>query len=430
MKKFSISVFILIISFFATHVYAQKFMSQEEYNALKDSLSRLESDISKMNNEFKTTRDELRLTNNDIDFYLRKGYWSIEGTGREATGYLKKKSKTYYYNIKHTTLFGYDIVNKEMANVISKDIYGEHLEYNNIKAIFNDYIKENFKNTDRGGNKKKLGRILCSQSFNREGNVYLCIYIDYKDDYLGIDRKHGLIYDIKNKSILKPHDVLTSNAIQHFGFKNNGENVSLKLTKDSLILTDYGQAPAKAVGLILKDNKQFYTDRFISLLKEADELPQKIAYIRKQNSLVSQKLKDQKLLKETLSLAKVIEIDGEVLKAKVVMAQGVEEEKVFDVVEQMPEFTGGPQALFNWLSANVKYPASAEENGVQGRVIVTFVVEIDGSITDVHVVKSVDPALDKEAARVVKSMPRWKPGKHNGSRVRVKYTMPVTFRLQ
>lgn len=430
MKKFSISVFILIISFFATHVYAQKFMSQEEYNALKDSLSRLESDISKMNNEFKTTRDELRLTNNDIDFYLRKGYWSIEGTGREATGYLKKKSKTYYYNIKHTTLFGYDIVNKEMANVISKDIYGEHLEYNNIKAIFNDYIKENFKNTDRGGNKKKLGRILCSQSFNREGNVYLSIYINYKDDYLGIDRKHGLIYDIKNKSILKPHDVLTSNAIQHFGFKNNGENVSLKLTKDSLILTDYGQAPAKTVGLILKDNKQFYTDRFISLLKEADELPQKIAYIRKQNSLVSQKLKDQKLLKETLSLAKVIEIDGEVLKAKVVMAQGVEEEKVFDVVEQMPEFTGGPQALFNWLSANVKYPASAEENGVQGRVIVTFVVEIDGSITDVHVVKSVDPALDKEAARVVKSMPRWKPGKHNGSRVRVKYTMPVTFRLQ
>ena len=317
-----------------------------------------------------------------------------------------------------------------MANVISKDIYGEHLEYNNIKAIFNDYIKENFKNTDRGGNKKKLGRILCSQSFNREGNVYLSIYINYKDDYLGIDRKHGLIYDIKNKSILKPHDVLTSNAIQHFGFKNNGENVSLKLTKDSLILTDYGQAPAKTVGLILKDNKQFYTDRFISLLKEADELPQKIAYIRKQNSLVSQKLKDQKLLKETLSLAKVIEIDGEVLKAKVVMAQGVEEEKVFDVVEQMPEFTGGPQALFNWLSANVKYPASAEENGVQGRVIVTFVVEIDGSITDVHVVKSVDPALDKEAARVVKSMPRWKPGKHNGSRVRVKYTVPVTFRLQ
>ena len=84
MKKFSISVFILTISFFATHVYAQKFMTQEEYNALKDSLSRLGSDISKMNNDFKTTRDELRLTNNDIDFYLRKGYWSIEGTGRDV----------------------------------------------------------------------------------------------------------------------------------------------------------------------------------------------------------------------------------------------------------------------------------------------------------------------------------------------------------
>lgn len=122
---------------------------------------------------------------------------------------------------------------------------------------------------------------------------------------------------------------------------------------------------------------------------------------------------------------------GEVLKAKEVIAQGVEGEKVFDVIEQMPEFPGGHQSLFNWLSANVKYPEAAEENGVQGRVIVTFVIERDGSITDARVVvKSVDPSLDKEALRVVSSMPRWKPGKHNGSRVRVKYTVPVTFRLQ
>ena len=87
------------------------------------------------------------------------------------------------------------------------------------------------------------------------------------------------------------------------------------------------------------------------------------------------------------------EAEGEVLKAKEVIAQEVEEEKVFDVVEQMPEFPGGPQALFEWLSKNIKYPAIAEENGVQGRVIVTFVVERDGSVTDVRVVKSVDPSL-------------------------------------
>ena len=128
------------------------------------------------------------------------------------------------------------------------------------------------------------------------------------------------------------------------------------------------------------------------------------------------------------------EAEGEVLKAKEVIAQPEppkeEETKVFDVVEEMPQFPGGPQALFEYLSKNIKYPVVAEENGVQGRVIVTFVVERDGSITDVKVVKSVDPSLDKEAQRVVKSMPHWIPGKQNGSAVRVKYTVPVTFRLQ
>ena len=107
-----------------------------------------------------------------------------------------------------------------------------------------------------------------------------------------------------------------------------------------------------------------------------------------------------------------------------------EETKVFDVVEQMPSFPGGPSALMQYLSSNIKYPVVAEENGVQGRVVCTFVVERDGSITDVRVVKSVDPSLDKEAVRVVKSMPKWIPGKQNGSAVRVKYTVPVTFKLQ
>lgn len=104
--------------------------------------------------------------------------------------------------------------------------------------------------------------------------------------------------------------------------------------------------------------------------------------------------------------------------------------KVFDVVEEMPHFPGGPAALQAFLSSNTKYPVVAQENGVQGRVTVSFVVERDGSITDVRVVRSVDPSLDREASRVVRSMPRWSPGKQNGSTVRVKYTVPVVFRLQ
>ena len=107
-----------------------------------------------------------------------------------------------------------------------------------------------------------------------------------------------------------------------------------------------------------------------------------------------------------------------------------EENKVFDVVEQMPAFPGGQAALMQYLSSHVKYPAVAEENGISGRVTVQFVVERDGSVTDVRTMKSVDPSLDREAERVVKSMPKWIPGKQNGSPVRVKYFVPVVFRLQ
>jgi protein TonB len=108
-----------------------------------------------------------------------------------------------------------------------------------------------------------------------------------------------------------------------------------------------------------------------------------------------------------------------------------EEEVVFVVVESMPEFPGGQQALFKYLSENVKYPVIAQENGIQGRVICQFVVNKDGSIVDVEVVRSGgDPSLDKEAVRVIKTMPNWKPGKQRGKPVRVKYTVPVNFKLQ
>lgn len=107
-----------------------------------------------------------------------------------------------------------------------------------------------------------------------------------------------------------------------------------------------------------------------------------------------------------------------------------EAEKVFDMVEQMPTFPGGTQELMSYLGHNIKYPTIAQENGTQGRVIIQFVVERDGTITDVKVARGVDPYLDKEAVRVVKSMPKWIPGKQNGKAVRVKFTVPVMFRLQ
>ena len=105
-------------------------------------------------------------------------------------------------------------------------------------------------------------------------------------------------------------------------------------------------------------------------------------------------------------------------------------EEIFVVVEQQPEFPGGMSALMKFLSDNIKYPVIAQENGIQGRVITNFVVERDGSITDVNVVRGQDPSLDKEAVRVIKTMPRWKPGQQRGKAVRVRFTLPVVFRLQ
>ena len=110
--------------------------------------------------------------------------------------------------------------------------------------------------------------------------------------------------------------------------------------------------------------------------------------------------------------------------------EGTDPSKPYDVVEQMPQFPGGTGKLFEFLSMNVKYPAEAEKNDVQGRVIVTFVVEKDGEVSNAKVVKSVNPALDAEALRVINAMPKWTPGMQGGEPVRVKYTVPVTFRLQ
>ena len=130
------------------------------------------------------------------------------------------------------------------------------------------------------------------------------------------------------------------------------------------------------------------------------------------------------------------EVGGAVLKAKEDIAAPeppkhvVEETKIFTVVEQMPMYPGGDAALMGYLRDNIHYPTIAAENGVQGRVVVGFVVERDGSITDVKILRGVDPSLDREAMRVVKNMPRWTPGKQNGSAVRVKYQVPVSFRLQ
>ena len=111
-------------------------------------------------------------------------------------------------------------------------------------------------------------------------------------------------------------------------------------------------------------------------------------------------------------------------------AQTKKNDMVFDVVEVMPQYPGGQIAMMKYIMENMKYPEQAMKEGIQGRVTVRFIVEKDGSISDVKPVLSVHPLLNKEAVRVVESMPKWTPGKHNGKPVRVRFNLPVMFKLK
>ena len=202
--------------------------------------------------------------------------------------------------------------------------------------------------------------------------------------------------------------------------KLNTEKKEAKVEKKEIIK----QEPEKVVEQVKSSVK--FTAPIIkkdSEVKEEDEI--KLDEVQKSDKAVG-----------ALTVEGNDEVGGAVLKAKEDIAAPeppkhvVEETKIFTVVEQMPMYPGGDAALMGYLRDNIKYPTVAAENGVQGRVVVGFVVERDGSITDVNILRGVDPSLDREAMRVVKSMPRWNPGKQNGSAVRVKYQVPVSFRLQ
>ncbi|MDD3040210.1 energy transducer TonB [Bacteroides sp.] len=112
------------------------------------------------------------------------------------------------------------------------------------------------------------------------------------------------------------------------------------------------------------------------------------------------------------------------------IVETVVEDEIYVAAENMPEFPGGTDQLMKYLASHIKYPTISQEMGTDGRVIVQFVVDKNGSITSPEVVRSVDPYLDKEALRVISTMPKWKPGEQNGKKVRVKFTVPVTFKLQ
>ncbi len=162
---------------------------------------------------------------------------------------------------------------------------------------------------------------------------------------------------------------------------------------------------------------------------EAPQVAEILDIVDNNTEIVEEEIQSTEATTDAVS-GPVAHVSGPAMGPPAATQEEGDEGEVFEVVEQNPSFPGGNDALFKWLSKNLKYPASAQENGIQGRVLVQFVVNKDGSIVEPKVLRSVDPALDKEALRVVSAMPKWQPGKQRGKTVRVRFTLPVMFRLQ
>ena len=131
---------------------------------------------------------------------------------------------------------------------------------------------------------------------------------------------------------------------------------------------------------------------------------------------------------ETLGEVCVIEEPGPVITDPVIADAPMA--KIGETVDQMPSFPGGENKMLEYLESNLRYPVLAEENGIQGRVVVSFIIEKDGSINDVKVEKHIEKVFDKESVRLVKNMPKWNPGKKDGKPVRVRHSIPIMFRLK
>jgi len=159
------------------------------------------------------------------------------------------------------------------------------------------------------------------------------------------------------------------------------------------------------------------------------------APVIKKDEDVKEEYKSQEAITNTKVAISIADVKGndekgkDIADVKQAVTQEVED-KVYTVIEQMPQFPGGEGELLNYINKNIKYPVIAQENGVQGKVILRFVVSKTGTVDKVEVIRSLDPACDKEAVRVVKTLPKFIPGKQNGINVAVWYTLPVTYRLE
>ena len=244
-------------------------------------------------------------------------------------------------------------------------------------------------------------------------------------------------YDLKKGKVITTQDVFAKRTATHRVTIVADDIKSLWIDKGDIYLCSANKTVQQPIGKFV----DYYTENFKKMYgkgrlayqqnrykeNKAKAIPWKPMSTAASGKGAGRATEQRKSPQDTKIAIGSFDVGGPQSTGEVVTTHGQASAKKLD---KQPQFPGGDAALFKYLSANVKYPAVAEENGVQGRVLVEFIVERDGSISEVKVAKGVDPSLDREAVRVVSTMPRWKPGMLNGEAVRVKYTTPVTFRLQ
>ena len=208
------------------------------------------------------------------------------------------------------------------------------------------------------------------------------------------------------------------------------------------MFTQIGLIISLAVAWIVFEIKSYDKREFADVGRTVEIVEEEMVEITKQE----QKPQPVEVPKQTTQIQVVeddvevddVDINAEVDQNEVIeeyVAPEVEEEdvveaEVFTIVEEMPEYPGGLNKLTDYLTKNIKYPQMARESGIQGRVFVNFVVEPDGSVSNINVMRSLGGGCDEEAVRVVKNMPKWKPGRQRGKAVRVSYILPIMFKLQ
>ena len=205
-------------------------------------------------------------------------------------------------------------------------------------------------------------------------------------------------YSLREKDEINQERIKEQNRIRKLGVKSESRPIR---RMDDVMVLDYAKGD---------------TPYFLCAYLVSEDFLAKIVAERKVEEARQAKKAEEEKKKAEEEAAEVVKLGDNI-------------NKIYDEVEEMPSFPGGQTAMMQWFDKKLKYPIIAKENDVQGSVLCTFVIERDGSITDVRVVRGVDPSLDKEAVRLLKAMPHWIPGKQNGLKVRVKCTLPVEFKL-